>query len=106
MGGEIKELYKNDLTNNTTHWESEVINVVSSKYLTWTVYCDADYDIDIEWSVDPDFTNVIDSERKGLTGDNSETTQIPVKAQYVKFIIDNIASTPNHLISQGFFFTD
>lgn len=100
---EIIELYQNTPVNTSINWESEIINVVSAKYITITVYCDQDYETDIQFSVTPDFINIIESEKEGLTGGNSKSYQIPTKAQYVKFIVDNIASTPNHLITQGFF---
>lgn len=100
---EVNELYNYDPVNNTTSWESEIINMVSANNVTFTTYCDQDYDILIEWSITSDFGDIIDTDSTSVTGGNSESLQLLTKTRYARFKIQNIASTPNILVSQGFF---
>ena len=100
---EIIEIYQYSPINNTTSWESEILNIVSARYITFTVFCSENYDITVEWSISEDFVNIIDTDNKSVTGGESGSLQIPVKAKYIRFRVDNIASTPNILCTQGFF---
>ena len=101
--GEIIELYQDEQNNTETSWESEILNLVSAKYVTFTGYCSQDFDITLEWATTQDFNNIIDIDTTSALANNSKSLQIPVKAKYIKFKIENIASQPNRLITQGFF---
>jgi hypothetical protein len=102
---EIIELYQYSPNNNTTSWVSEDINVSSANNITFTVFCDQDCDISIEWSITSDFGDIVDTDTATLTGGNSESLQFLIKARYARFKVENIAATPNILVTQGFFWS-
>ena len=102
--GEIIELFQYSPTNNTTSWTSEVLNMIAAKYITFTVYCSENFDLTVEWAITSDFINIIDTETTSVNGGFAEILQLPIKAQYIRFKINNIAATPNILATQGFFF--
>lgn len=93
-------LYNNSI--DVINWTSQIIDVVSSKYLTFTAYSDQNYDITVEWSISSDFVNIIDTDICSVIG--RETLQLPVKAKYIRIQVD-ISSTPNVFYSNGFFFS-
>lgn len=94
-------LYNNSI--NVVNWTGEIIDVVSSKYLTFTAYSDQNYDITVEWSISSDFLNIIDVDVCSVVG-TRETLHLPVKAKYTRIQVD-VSSTPNVFYSNGFFFS-
>lgn len=102
---ELISIYQNNPSNVSTMWESKPTSVSSANYLSFTVYCDQDYTLLIEWCVDEQFT-LFDIDSVVVLAGTKYTLRSPVKAKYARFKVDNIGSTPNHLITQGFFILD
>ena len=97
------DIYQYSPVNNTTSWTSEITDVSSSRYVTFTAYCSENYDVKIEYSIESTMTDIIDTDIFNNTGSVMFTQKIPVKTQYMRFTIENIASTPNILCTSGFF---
>lgn len=102
---ELIGAYQREIANITTFWNSEWFNISSSKYLVFTVFCNRDFEMGIRWSVDDNLV-VIDTDLEILTAMTMNTIQIPVKTRFAQLFVQNIASTPNNLQTQAFFFLD
>jgi hypothetical protein len=78
-----------------------------AKYITFTAFCSEDYDVTVEWGITKDFINdIIDTETKNYSGGDASVQHLPIKAQYIRLKVENIAATPNILTTQGFFYED
>jgi len=102
---EIVDINQYIPVNNSTSWKSEILNMDSSKYITFTAFSDADYDIKIEYCVDKLFINIIDTDIFSNLGGDMYSQKFPIKTKYMRLSVENIAVTPNILCTSAFFWT-
>jgi hypothetical protein len=101
---EVKEAYFNSTNYNLSSRNSPWINVSVSESLIYTVHCDQNCDLVIEWSADDNPIQVIETETYPLIANIDKTVTIDlIKWRYIRFSVANIASTPCDLKCQVFF---
>jgi hypothetical protein len=100
---EILEVYQNEPAYGLASWDSDWINVSSSKTLTFTAFSDQNYDIGIRYAVNETGV-VIDTDVVSVLANNAYTFHVPVQNRFAQFFILNIAANPCILRTQGFFY--
>jgi hypothetical protein len=100
---ELIEVFNNEDAYTSTSWVSEWIDVASTNNLVFTTYCDQNYEVGVRWAVDNNYFVINEKIISVLANESYELFE-PVTARFVQFFIQNIASTPAELRSQGFFY--
>ena len=98
----IKEVFVNNNTYPDPTYVSEWINLESSSYTVFTVFCSENCSLQINWAVDDQY-QVIDSDSVNLIGGDTEEIVSLTKTRFVQYTVISIASNPCTLRLQAFF---
>ena len=98
----IKEIFQNNPSYPDPSYISEWINADASSYITYTVYCDQNCDVQLDWAVDDSY-QVIRTETIPLIAPTTVDVTYPTIARFIRFSVVNIAANPCNLKTSAFF---
>jgi hypothetical protein len=100
---EIAEVFFNDVNYGLTSKVSPWINVSIANSLIYSVHCNQNCDVVVEWSSDDNPIQIIHTETFPLIANTDVKLHLFTKWRHARFSVLNIASTPCNLKCQLMF---